>query len=142
MTDDANLPVWNGIPDKMETSGWHWLGLNDIMVPYYWDANARKWDHAGQLASIYLPAFEYLGPCAPPITRCRNGTKRVAFKARRIPDSDQICVTMNDGSTYYLDSYFWHNGAPVFDIVGKTIPEIEAAAKQYREPKQEDPAQQ
>lgn len=140
MTD--NSTPWSGIPDKMQMSGWHWLAINDIMVPYYWNSGTRTWDNAGFLAGRLMREFEYLGPCTPPITRCQDGSKRVAFSARRLPDLDEIAVTMNDGSTYYLDSYYWHNDKPVIEIIGKTIPEIEAAADEYRDPKHYDPAQE
>lgn len=132
---------WNGIPDKMETSGWHWLGLNDLMVPYYWNGETKRWDNVGFLAGMLMPEFEYLGPCTPPITRCRDGSKRVAVSARIIRDHDQVGVTMSDGSTHYLDGYYWKDGQPVIDIVGKTIPEIDAAAKQYRKPAPEGDAE-
>lgn len=136
---DSNPTPWDGIPDDPDQSGWHWIGYPKRMEAFHWSAKLQRWRNDKSDAMPFsVELVEYLGPAIPPISRCRDGSRKVAVSTRRIPDHDQIGVTMNDGSTYYLDSYYWHNGAPVFDIVGKTIPEIEAAAKQYRDPKQEE----
>lgn len=136
---DSNPTPWNGIPDDPDQSGWHWIGYPKRMEPFFWNAKLQRWRNDKSDAMPFsVELVEYLGPCTPPVSRCADGSRKVAVSASRIPYQDQIGVTMSDGSNYYLDSYYWNNGEPVFEIVGKTIPEINAAAKQYRDPKQEE----
>ena len=141
MAGYSNAP-WNGIPDDPDKSGWHWIGYPHRMEASYWSAAGQAWvNPRGWGGSPFtVSKVEYLGPCQPPVTRCRDGSKMVAVSARIIRDHDQIGITMNDGSTHYLDGYYWRDDQPVIDIVGKTIPEINAAADEYRRPKQEEPA--
>lgn len=139
MAGYSNAP-WNGIPDDPDKSGWHWIGYPKRMEPHYWFAHRQVWRNDKSDARPFSPELvEYLGPAIPPISRCSDGSKRVGVSARIIRDHDQIGITMNDGSTHYIDGYYWHNGQPVIDIVGKTIPEINAAADEYRRRKFGDP---
>lgn len=126
---------WNGIPDDPDQSGWHWFARENWMKPFHWSAPDHAW------GSSIDPDYEYLGPCTPPVSRCRDGRRKIAVSVRRIFDLDEIAITMNDGSTHSLDSYYWHNGAPVFEIIGKTIPEIDKAAAACRSLNQEDAAE-
>ena len=132
---------WDGIPQDPTQSGWHWIGNADRMWPCEWWPITKTWGApAIGIPSEKYAIFEYLGPCQPPATRCRDGSPRVAVSAEFRPELDQIYIRMNDDTGHYIDGYYWRDGKPVIDIVGKTIPQINAAADEYRRPKQEEPA--
>ena len=135
MTDDTKTPAWNGIPDNPASSGWHWIGPRDYMWPCKWDSEMQAWGSPFiDVPLTQVAQFEYLGPCTPPVTRCADGSRRVAVSAEVRGNSDEVYIRMNDRSSYFMDGWYWHNGKPVIDIIGKTIPEIKAAQKVYRDP--------
>lgn len=137
----SNPTPWNGIPNDPDQSGWHWIGWTDYMEAHYWEAGRSsgngRWEFPSGMLIYDFSKLEYLGPCTPPISRCRDGRRKVAVAAAFEFDYDSIRIKMNDGDNYFLDGYYWRNGAPIFEIVGKTIPEIDKAAAACRSPSQE-----
>lgn len=130
----------NGIPDDPHESGWHWFGYPKRMEPFFWSAKYQTWTDAFQVIRITpdADAEGYLGPCTPPVTRRSDGTPRVAVSAEFRHDRDEIYIRMNDGTGTYIDGWYWHNGKPVIDVIGLTIPQINKAADEYRNPKQQE----
>lgn len=141
MTDDTKSPAWNGIPDNPASSGWHWIGYPKRMEPFFWNAKLQRWRNDKSDAMPFSAELvEYLGPCSPPVSRCADGSRKVAVSAEFRPHQDQVYIRMNDGTGHYIDGWYWYKGQPVIDIVGRTIPEINAAQKDYRDLAQEGEA--